>query len=86
MTTQVIDGIKEQLMHTTKTTKSSRSRPDVDKTTDIMTIVNSLRSKGPVTNLSWGSLSKFKDPLHQIDVLKLHEWINEQKNIAGLYM
>lgn len=86
MTTQVIDGIKEQLMHTTKTTKSSRNRPDVDKTTDIMTMVNSLRSKGPVTDLSWGSFSKFKDPLHQIDVLKLHEWINEQKNIADLYM
>lgn len=86
MTTQVIDGIKEQLMHTTKTTKSSRSRPDVDKTTDIMTMVNSLRSKGPVTDLSWGSFSKFKDPLHQINVLKLHEWINDHKNIAGLYM
>ncbi|XP_061187058.1 uncharacterized protein LOC133195217 [Saccostrea echinata] len=86
MTTQVIDSIKDQLLRTTKIVKSSRHRPDVDKTVDIITMVKSLRSKGPVSDLCWESFSKFKDPIHQIDILKLHEWINEQKNIADLYM
>lgn len=53
MTTRVIDSIKEQLMDTTKTTKSVGNRPILDKTTDIMTMVRVLRSKGPVSDVCW---------------------------------
>lgn len=77
MTTQVIDGIKEQLMHTTKTTKSSWKMPDVKWTTDIMTMVNTLRSKGPFTDISWGSFSKFKDPLDFINWRSKAAWMDK---------
>lgn len=48
MTTQVVDGIKDQLMKSTKTVKSRSTRPTVDKTGDIVTIVKVLRQKGQV--------------------------------------
>ncbi|KAK3086004.1 hypothetical protein FSP39_012026 [Pinctada imbricata] len=86
MTTQVIDKIKEQVMFTSNVAKSSRNRKEVDKSKDILTMVDSLRRKGPVSELSWESFSKYKDPLSKIDIQKLHDWINEQKEIADLYM
>jgi hypothetical protein len=86
MTTQVIDSMKEQFMFTTKSVKSSNRRADVDKSKDIEAMVKSIRSKGPVCSISWDSFSKFKDPIHRIDVPKLHNWVNEQKEIAAVYM
>ena len=86
MTTQVIDSIKGQLMHTTKAVKSSSKRADVDKSDDIITMAKSIRSKGPVTNMTWGSFSKYKDPVQRVDVGKLHEWIDNQQKIANVLM
>ena len=44
MTTQVLDGIKEQLMKSTKTVKSRSTRSVVDKSVDIKSMVQYLRS------------------------------------------
>lgn len=51
MTTQVVDGIKDQLMKSTKTVKSRSTRPTVDITGDIVRIVKVLRQKGQVKDL-----------------------------------
>lgn len=66
MTTQVVDGIKNQFMKTTKTVKSRSTRPSVGKTRDVTAIVKVLRQKGQVKYLTWESFSKFKEPLHCI--------------------
>ena len=86
MTTQVIDAIKDGLVSTTKTARSKSSRPVVDKTKDIVTVINCLRSKDFVKNLTWPSFNNFKDPINRIDRKDLHEWIFHQKEIATLYM
>ncbi|XP_062622142.1 uncharacterized protein LOC134283658 [Saccostrea cucullata] len=86
MTTQVIDAIKDGLMSTTKTARSKSSRPVADKTKDIMTVVNFLRSQGFVKDITWSSFSKFKDPIRCIEAIDLHEWMIEQKEIAKVYM
>ena len=53
MTTQVVDGIKDQFMKTTKTVKSRSTRPSVDKTRDVTAIVKVLGQKGQVKDLKW---------------------------------
>ena len=67
MTTQVLDGIKEQLMKSTKTVKSRSTRAVVDKSVDIKSMVQYLRSKGPVSKLEWesfkGKSTTFRHPL-----------------------
>lgn len=86
MTTQVVDGIKDQLMKSTKTVKSRSTRPTVDKTGDIVTIVKVLRQKGQVKDLKWESFSNFKEPLYSINSEDLHNWIKAQKNVASFLM
>lgn len=86
MTTQVVDGIKDQLMKSTKTVKSRSTRPTVDKTGDIVTIVKVLRQKGQVKDLKWESFSNFKEPLYSINSEDLHNWIKAQKNAASFLM
>lgn len=86
LSTQVIEGIQEQLMKTTRTYKTKRSRPPVDKTKDIQTIVELIRKTGPVKDLSWATFGKFKDPIACIDANKLHGWISHQKVVANEYL
>lgn len=86
MTTQVIDAVRDNLMSSTKTAKSKSSRPTVDKTKDIVTVINCLRSKGFVKDLIWSSFHSFKDPISHIDKIDLHDWILHQKEIANLYL
>ena len=86
MTTQVVDGIKNLFMNTTKTVKSRSTRPSVDKTRDVTAIVKVLRQKGQVKDLKWESFSKFKEPLHCINSTDLHDWIKNQKRIAYFLM
>lgn len=86
MTTQVIDGIKDQLMKTTGSVKSRSTRPSVDKTKDITKIVEVLRKTGLVKELEWKSFSSFKEPLHCISSVDLHDWINAQKRTASVFM
>ncbi|KAH3800679.1 uncharacterized protein LOC127837580 [Dreissena polymorpha] len=84
MTTQVVDAIREQLVRTSKTVRSRRERPVVDKTNDIVHMVKFLRQQGPVKDLAWKSYSSFKDPIKCIDADELHIWINRQKTIASI--
>ncbi|XP_021346896.1 uncharacterized protein LOC110446192 [Mizuhopecten yessoensis] len=86
MTTQVIDGIKEQLMKTTETVKPRVARPTADKTKDVVMIVQNLRQKGQVKDLTWESFSNFKEPLNRISSMDIHDWINTQRRIASFYM
>lgn len=65
---RTVDGHNEKQ----QSQQETGNRPILDKTTDIMTMVRFLRSKGPVSDVCWESFNKFKDPLHQIDVLKLY--------------
>ena len=86
MTTQVIDAIKNGLMSTAKTARSKSSRPIVDKSKDIMTVIDCLRSTGFVKDITWSSFNKFKDPISHIECVDLHNWIVHQKEIASTYM
>lgn len=86
MTTQVVDAIKEQLISTTRTVRSKNNRPAVDKSKDIDAIANCIRSKGCVKDMHWPSFSNFKDPLSVVNACDLHSWVNQQKNVANLYM
>lgn len=85
-TTQIIESIKHQLMKTTKTAKSKNTRPAVDRTGDINTMVSCLRKHGPVADLKWESFKHFKNPLSRICSSELHEWIRTQQKIASIYM
>ncbi|XP_048780367.2 uncharacterized protein LOC125683347 [Ostrea edulis] len=86
MTTQVIDAVKESLMSFTKTARSKSSRPVVDKMKDIVAVINCLRSKDFVKDLTWSSFHNFKDPISGIDCKDLHEWIFHQREVANQYM
>ena len=86
MTTQVVDAIKENLMATTRTTVSKRSRPAVDNTKYIEKLVKCLRSTGNVKDVNWPSFKSFKEPLSLISAKDLHSWIIHQKNISDVYM
>ncbi|XP_062590541.1 uncharacterized protein LOC134252121 isoform X2 [Saccostrea cucullata] len=82
LTTQVVDGIKSNLMEANKIAKPSRKRPAVDKTEDIKIMVKCLLDNCNINDMNWESLHKFKDPLCSIDPFALYEWIDLQKKIA----
>lgn len=86
MTTQVIDAIKDGLMSTTKTARSKSSRPIVDKSEDIITVIKCLRSTGFIKDITWSSFNKFQDPISRIECGDLHNWIVQQQKIANTYM
>ncbi|XP_053388276.1 uncharacterized protein LOC128551443, partial [Mercenaria mercenaria] len=86
MTTQVVDAIREQLIRTTKTARSKRDRPAVDKSKDIICMIQCLRQQGYVKGITWKSFSTYRDPLQCVDADELHSCINKQKKIANLYL
>ena len=86
MTTQVTEGIKEQLMKTTNIAKPGRTRACVDKSKDITAIIDCLRKNGHVKDIKWESFVNFKDPLVRINRQTLHGWIKDQKKIANIYL
>jgi hypothetical protein len=86
MTTQVINDMSDNLIKETKSVKSKRSRPPVDKSKDIMIMAKCLRNQGSVKDMEWKSFKNFKDPLQKINAVSLHEWIKKQKMIANLYL
>ena len=86
MTTQVVEGIMDQLQLTIKSVKPKKSRPNVDKTSDILKMVTHLRKHGPVRSVRWESFSSHQDPLHKIRAGVLFDWIGNNQKIASLYM
>ncbi|KAH3739798.1 hypothetical protein DPMN_046488 [Dreissena polymorpha] len=86
MTTQVIHAIKQNLMRTSRTAKSKSTRPEADKSGDIMKMVEFLRQKGAIKNVCWNSFQNFREPLSGINAEELHAWIGEQKRIANMFM
>lgn len=86
LTTQVVHGVKENLLRTTHVVKSKRHRPEVVKANDISTMVKCIRDQGPVGDLVWASFRSFRDPLQCIDADDLHNWITKQKQLAAIYM
>lgn len=86
LTTQVIDSIKDQLIKTTKASRSKRDRPALDKTKDIALMIKLLRTSGSVKDIHWKSFAKFIDPLQRLKIPDLHNWINNQKKISSVYL
>ena len=86
MTTQVVEDIMENLQRTIKSVKSRRIRPEVDKTCDIVKMVEHLRKNGSVQDIRWEHFSSFKAPIDKINPNSLFEWIGKQQQIASMYM
>ena len=86
MTTQVVEDIMENLQRTIKSVKSRRIRPEVDKTCDIVKMVEHLRKNGSVQDIRWEHFSSFKAPIDKINPNNLFEWIGKQQQIASMYM
>jgi hypothetical protein len=84
LTTQVLDEVKMNLVRENNTIRSSRNRPNVDKSVDIKTIASCVlnMSDGQIKDLEWKSFTKFKKPLESLDTLKLYHWLNENKAVA----
>jgi uncharacterized C2H2 Zn-finger protein len=86
MTSQVVDGIKQNVMKSSRTQRSNRSRSVVDKSKDIVTIAKALRKNGYASDIKWESFQNFRDPLSCMDLIKLNEWANNQITTALVFM
>ncbi len=87
-TTQIVSKIKERFMHVSDSHKSGRNRPTVNKTIDVLEMVNEICRAGlnvdPCKSLD--GFEKFRDPLVVLDSSAIHQWITAQKKIAAKYM
>lgn len=86
LTTQVVQGVKENLISSTHVVKSKRHRPEVVKANDVSIMVKCIRDQGLVSNLIWKSFQSFRNPLQCVDADDLYNWITNQKQIAAMYM
>ena len=88
-TVQVVDKIKERLMKSSHTYRSSRRRPDVSKIVDITSMVNDIITAKVMDEnciYNWESFDTYRDPLQRINMQELHAWMLENKEtLAGVF-